>query len=103
MSTFFMFGKYSTESIKNISAERTTKANQLISDNGGSVKSGYALLGDTESDQRVEEHDDNRDQRRTADRRPLGQGQVGALAVGHRAPPESRKEPVGKAFHGRPE
>ena len=28
--------------------ERTTKANQLISDNGGSVKSGYALLGETD-------------------------------------------------------
>ena len=48
MSTFFMFGKYSAESIKDISAGRTAKANQLISDNGGSVKSGYALLGETD-------------------------------------------------------
>ena len=48
MSTFFMFGKYSTDSIKEISAERTTKANQLVSDNGGTVKSGYALLGETD-------------------------------------------------------
>jgi uncharacterized protein with GYD domain len=43
-----MFGKYSHGSIKEISAERTQKANQLISDNGGSVKSGYALLGETD-------------------------------------------------------
>jgi uncharacterized protein with GYD domain len=43
-----MFGKYSPGSIKEISAERTQKANQLVSDNGGSVKSGYALLGETD-------------------------------------------------------
>jgi uncharacterized protein with GYD domain len=43
-----MFGEYSHDSIKEISAERTQKASQLISDNGGSVKSGYALLGDTD-------------------------------------------------------
>ncbi len=48
MSTFIMFGKYSHDSIKEISTERTQKANQLISANGGSVKSGYALLGDTD-------------------------------------------------------
>jgi len=43
-----MFGKYSPGSIKEISAERTQKATQLISDNGGSVKSGYVLLGETD-------------------------------------------------------
>ena len=48
MSTYIMFGKYSPGSIKEISAERTQKATQLISDNGGSVKSGYALLGETD-------------------------------------------------------
>ncbi len=48
MSTYVMFGKYSQGSIKEISAERTQKANQLISDHGGSVKSGYALLGETD-------------------------------------------------------
>ena len=48
MSTYLMFGKYSQGSIKEISAERTQKANQLIRDNGGSVKSGYALLGETD-------------------------------------------------------
>ncbi|HUV29153.1 MAG: GYD domain-containing protein [Anaerolineales bacterium] len=48
MPTYVMFGEYSHDSIKEISAERTQKASQLISDNGGSVKSGYALLGDTD-------------------------------------------------------
>jgi len=48
MSTYVMFGKYSQGSIKEISAERTQKASQLIRNNGGSVKSGYALLGETD-------------------------------------------------------
>jgi uncharacterized protein with GYD domain len=48
MPTYVMFGNYSHDSIKEISAERTQKAEQLIKDNGGSVKSGYALLGDTD-------------------------------------------------------
>ena len=48
MSTFLMFGKYSQDSIKEISAARTGKANQLVVENGGSVKSGYALLGETD-------------------------------------------------------
>jgi len=48
MSTYIMFGKYSPGSIKEISAERTQRANQLISENGGSIKSGYALLGETD-------------------------------------------------------
>jgi uncharacterized protein with GYD domain len=46
MSTYIMFGKYSVDSAKQISAERTQKATKLIADNGGSVKSGYALLGE---------------------------------------------------------
>jgi uncharacterized protein with GYD domain len=48
MATYVLFGNYSADSIKEISAERTQKANKLISDNGGSVLSGYALLGDTD-------------------------------------------------------
>ena len=40
MSTFLMFGNYTHHSIKEISTDRTTKADQLIEDNGGSVKSG---------------------------------------------------------------
>lgn len=45
MSTFFMFGSYSQESINEISAERTEKAAALIAKHGGKVKAGYALLG----------------------------------------------------------
>jgi uncharacterized protein with GYD domain len=46
MATYILFGKYSPESIKEISAERTEKAEALIKDNGGKVKAGYALLGE---------------------------------------------------------
>jgi uncharacterized protein with GYD domain len=48
MSTYIMFGKYSTESIKEISAERTKKAEQVVADSGGSIQTGYALLGETD-------------------------------------------------------
>jgi len=41
-----MFGKYSSESIKSISAERTNKANEIISKLGGEVVARYALLGE---------------------------------------------------------
>ncbi|MCK4977791.1 MAG: GYD domain-containing protein [Anaerolineales bacterium] len=46
MATYFMFGKYSLESVKDISPERTVKAAALITKYGGEVKSGYALLGE---------------------------------------------------------
>jgi len=46
MATYFMFGKYSMEGMKGISAERTEKSLALIKENGGELKSGYALLGD---------------------------------------------------------
>jgi uncharacterized protein with GYD domain len=45
MANFIMFGKYSPDSIKEISAKRTDKATAVIKENGGKVKSGYALLG----------------------------------------------------------
>jgi uncharacterized protein with GYD domain len=45
MTTFFMFGKYSGESVKKISSKRTKEATELIQKNGGEVKAGYALLG----------------------------------------------------------
>ena len=45
MGTFFLFGDYSLGAIKEISAERTKKAAALIEKLGGTVKSGYALLG----------------------------------------------------------
>jgi len=46
MSIFFMFGKYTTDSLKEISAQRTDKALELIKKNGGEVKSMYVLLGE---------------------------------------------------------
>ena len=45
MATFFMFGKYSADALKGISAKRTEKAAALVKKFGGEVKSGYALLG----------------------------------------------------------
>jgi len=41
-----MFGKYTTDSLKEISAQRTDKALELIKKNGGEVKSMYVLLGE---------------------------------------------------------
>lgn len=46
MATFFMFGKYSSEAVKGISAQRTKKGNVLIEELGGEVVSLYALLGE---------------------------------------------------------
>jgi len=46
MATFFMFGKYSSEALKGMSAERTDKAISLIKKCGGEVNSMYALLGE---------------------------------------------------------
>lgn len=48
MSTYILFGEYSADSIKEISAERTQKALQVVADSGGSVEAGYALLGDVD-------------------------------------------------------
>jgi uncharacterized protein with GYD domain len=45
MATYFMFGKYSLDAIKEISAKRTEKATALIEQHGGKLKSAYALLG----------------------------------------------------------
>ena len=51
MATYFMFGKYSLEGMKGISAGRTSKTLALIKKHGGEFKAGYALLGDV--DQRI--------------------------------------------------
>jgi uncharacterized protein with GYD domain len=48
MATFFMFGKYSLEGMKGISAGRSTKAIALMKKHGGELKAGYALLGDVD-------------------------------------------------------
>lgn len=46
MGTFFMFGRYTSDSAEGISAERTTKVRQAIEGLGGQVKGIYALLGE---------------------------------------------------------
>ena len=46
MATYFMFGRYSQESIKEISAERTDNTITLIEKHGGKLTAGYALLGE---------------------------------------------------------
>ena len=46
MAIFFMFGKYSSEGLKEMSAERTDKAVSLIKKFDGEVDSVYALLGE---------------------------------------------------------
>ena len=48
MATYMMFGKYSQDSVKKISARRTEKATEMINKYGGEIKSGYALLGETD-------------------------------------------------------
>jgi uncharacterized protein with GYD domain len=45
VTTFFMFGKYSPDAIREISTERTQKALDIIKNAGGEVKSMHALLG----------------------------------------------------------
>jgi len=44
MAKFFMYGKYSQEAVKGISADRTKKALDAIAKAGGKVNSMYALL-----------------------------------------------------------
>ena len=45
MATFVLFGKYSAEAFKGISARRTDEAKALIKKHGGELKAAYALLG----------------------------------------------------------
>ena len=46
MATFIMFGKYSAEALKEMSAERTGKVASVIKELGGEIDSMYALLGE---------------------------------------------------------
>ena len=48
MATFFMFGKYSSGALKEISAERTDRVVSLIKNLGGEVSSMYALMGEND-------------------------------------------------------
>lgn len=45
MAKFFMYGKYTKEALGGISADRTKKALDTITNAGGKVNSVYALLG----------------------------------------------------------
>jgi uncharacterized protein with GYD domain len=45
MATYLMFGRYSLDAVKEISAERTEKAAAVVKKHGGEVKGGYAMLG----------------------------------------------------------
>ena len=45
MAKFLMLGKYSTEALKGISAERTKAAVKTVEQAGGKLNSVYALLG----------------------------------------------------------
>ncbi len=46
MATYLMFGKYSLEAMKGISAKRSKDAQALIKKHGGTLKAGYSALGD---------------------------------------------------------
>ncbi len=46
MATFFLFGRYSAASTKEISAKRTDAAARTVKSLGGELKAGYALLGE---------------------------------------------------------
>ena len=46
MSTFFMFGDYSAEGIREISGERTALVRKLVEAMGGKIRNIYALLGE---------------------------------------------------------
>jgi len=46
MATFFMFGIYSADALDDISAGRTSDAENLITRYGGKVNSMYALMGE---------------------------------------------------------
>ena len=46
MSIFLMFGRYSSEAIRDISPERTEKAREVIQKNDGKIISMYAVMGE---------------------------------------------------------
>lgn len=48
MTIFIMTGTYSTEAIKQISIERTTKAIDIVEQCGGKIVATYATMGETD-------------------------------------------------------
>ena len=48
MATYVMFGKYSIEGMKGISAKRSDEARKIVKKHGGEIKEAYAMLGGTD-------------------------------------------------------
>ena len=48
MGTYLMFGKYEADSVELIGDKDTEKAKELIQENGGSLKDGYAVFGEND-------------------------------------------------------
>jgi len=48
MATYVVFGKYTLEGMKDMSAERTKKAEDVIKKFDGKIKAAYALLGEVD-------------------------------------------------------
>jgi len=48
MATYLMFGTYSPETLKAVSAKRSEEAVALIKKYGGEFKAAYALLGEVD-------------------------------------------------------
>lgn len=48
MATYIVFGKYTLEGMKEMSAERTEKAEAVIKKFDGKIKAAYALLGEVD-------------------------------------------------------
>lgn len=46
MSTYLMFGKYSTDALRGMSPDRTKEAMKIMQKYDGKVESMYALLGE---------------------------------------------------------
>lgn len=46
MATYLLFGQYSAEAIKGMSAERTEKGQAVVEKFGGKINAAYALLGE---------------------------------------------------------
>ncbi len=48
MATFIMTGKYSTDSLRQISAQRSGEANEIVRQCGGSISAAYATMGEAD-------------------------------------------------------
>jgi uncharacterized protein with GYD domain len=48
MATYLVFGKYTLDGMKDMSAKRTKKATDLVEKFGGKIKAAYALLGEVD-------------------------------------------------------